>query len=518
MSERPRLAVTDMCNVSWQEAVLCPDPQKEYPGAGGGKGKREILPLRVFLSAAGCLTEERWADTTHAATLKKLEALCGGSGSLKLTAEDEVNEAMRLLLMARQGFSSTIRRVQRDLVKRCNSDSTSMNMENFYESMKFVVGWESYGTWREMQRGRELFGKADLWPEEVLGARLYTGPQFMHYNASLRGFPQWVLVTMCGNRYVTTIHCINSAIIKLARASPIDPLVVHRGSQGMRLPLQFARKDDLGRQGDVELGFMSCTAHKSVALDYAAGGKMPMLLSFERGAMDNGGPLSPLSFYMDEEEVCFPSLCSIEVTGKPEILFTEKGAVLHVKMGITVNQKADTIDKLVERRRFLHLGSLRNLKQEVESELQNVDALLSVSDGESSLAGSQSTKDIRDFVDNARKTCKSVLEEHDKKLPAVYNDDDFFSELTSQAVLMKKNALKNQHELLGAWFAHSAKKDVRALEAVVRQLDAHMWSDARVLDQTQTTPLLAACGAGSFEICDALVKAGADVKAADKAH
>jgi hypothetical protein len=57
----------------------------------------------------------------------------------------------------------------------------------------------------------------------------------------------------------------------------------------MRLPLQFAAKDDLSRQGDVEFGFMSCTPHKKVALDYAAGGKMPMLLSFERGATNNGG-------------------------------------------------------------------------------------------------------------------------------------------------------------------------------------------------------------------------------------
>jgi hypothetical protein len=149
---------------------------------------------------------------------------------------------------------------------------------------------------------------------------------------------------MHGNRYVTTIHCINSAIIKLARASPIAPLVVYRGSKDMRLPKQFAAKDELGRQGDVELAFMSCTSQKSVALNFAKGTKMAMILAFERGAMNNGAPLSPLSFYMNEEEICFPPLCSLEVKGRPQILFTDKGAVLQVKMGITVNQKAETID------------------------------------------------------------------------------------------------------------------------------------------------------------------------------
>ena len=214
-------------------------PGKTYPGAGSGEHEREILRLRVFLSAAGCLRSACWRDPTRAATLKMLETMCG---SLKLNDEDKVHEAMSLLMMAKQGFSGTIKAVQRDLANRCEGHSGTLNLEMFYTAMAFVTGWESATTLKHMDRGRALFHKADLWPEEVLGARLYTGPGFMHYNASLREFPQWVLDTMEGNRYVTTIHCINSAIIKLARASPLEPLVVHRGSCGMRLPVQFAAK------------------------------------------------------------------------------------------------------------------------------------------------------------------------------------------------------------------------------------------------------------------------------------
>ena len=502
-------------------------PGKTYPGAGSGEHEREIIRLQVFLSAAGCLRSACWSDPTRAATLKKLETMCG---PLELTDEDKVHEAMSLLMMAKQGFSGTIKAVQRDLANRCEDHSGTLNLEMFYTSMAFVTGWESATTLKHMDRGRALFHKADLWPEEVLGARLYTGPGFMHYNASLRQFPQWVLDTMAGNRYVTTIHCINSAIIKLARASPLEPLVVHRGSCGMRLPVQFAAKDDLGRQGDVELGIMSCTANKNVALQYAAGGKMAMLLCFERGAMDNGAPLSALSFYKGEEEICFPPLCSIEVKDKPKILFTAKGSVLQVKMGITVNQKADTIDKLISRRQFHREGMVKNLVQEVESELKSVDALLSTirsltadvakADIVKSIAGAAEEEALVDFTEKARRTCADTWADVHRRPAAEFNNDDTYSTLVKDAVEMKmKRALKDGHhyKLLGTWFAHCAKTDVRALQAVMGRLDAHMWSDKRVVDEGNgETPLLAAFGAGSFEICEALIQAGADAKAADK--
>ena len=526
------------------EAALCPVPGKEYPGAGSGEREREIRPLKVFLKAAGCLRPERWADPTCAATLKKLEAVCG---PLELNEEDKVHEAMSLLMMAKQSFSATIKAVKCDLAKRCEGDSGSLNLDMLYEAMAFVKGWDSATTLKHMERGRALFLKADLWPEEVLGARLYTGPQFMQYNASLREFPQWVLDTMLGNRYVTTIHCINSAIIKLARASPIDPLEVYRGSIGMCLPRQFAAKDDLGRQGDVELAFMSCTSKKSVALNYAAGGNMPLLLCFARGAMNNGAPLSAFSFYFIEEEICLPPLCNLEVKGKPQILFTNKGAVLQVSMVVTVNQKAETIDGLVGRRKFLHEGMLRNLVQEVESELKVVDALLGtlsslaleaedygagrtkVAPGVAasserdyiyialSIAGSAPEQALADFARKARQTCERTLTEQDKPA-AEFNDDDTYSALVNEAVNMKTRALEGQYHLLCKWFSHCAKADVRALGAVVRQLDVNMWSDTRVVDEgTGETPLMAACSAGSLELCEALIKARVDASAVDKA-
>ena len=63
---------------------------------------------------------------------------------------------------------------------------------------------------------------AKLCEEEVIGLRLYTGPMYVHYNGVLR--------TRTQGSYVTTIHAINSAIVKLGKQQ--KPSVVYRGVSG----------------------------------------------------------------------------------------------------------------------------------------------------------------------------------------------------------------------------------------------------------------------------------------------
>ena len=63
----------------------------------------------------------------------------------------------------------------------------------------------------------EMVAKANLTEPEVVAMRLYTGPMYQKYNASLRGFPSWDVEELRGNRYVTTIHAIVSGVVKLSR-------------------------------------------------------------------------------------------------------------------------------------------------------------------------------------------------------------------------------------------------------------------------------------------------------------
>ena len=61
-----------------------------------------------------------------------------------------------------------------------------------------------------------------------------------------------------GNLYATTIHGINSAVIKLSKLQVACP--VYRGSTRAVLPPQFWEKDGYGLSGGVEFGFSAQTA------------------------------------------------------------------------------------------------------------------------------------------------------------------------------------------------------------------------------------------------------------------
>ena len=159
----------------------------------------------------------------------------------------------------------------------------------------------------------------------------------MHYNAVLRKFPAGVLEEMKGNKYVTTVHCINSAILKLSRATPMNPRFVYRGSSKMQLPIEFAAKDRLGRMSIVEMGFLSLTGARHVAMQYAAGGDLSMVLKVQRGDRSSGAFIGGISFYCEEEEVVFPPLSNLERVGQPTMYFDDNGtAVTEVPVSITV--------------------------------------------------------------------------------------------------------------------------------------------------------------------------------------
>eukprot|EP00966_Prymnesium_polylepis_P098240 2275265-Prymnesium_polylepis.1 len=99
--------------------------------------------------------------------------------------------------------------------------------------------------------------------EELVSARLYTGPMYEKYNAVLRAnsdneYLQQKEKGLCmGNKYATTIHSINSAVLKLSKLSVVCK--VWRGFQNATLPQAFWEADVHGVRGGVEYGFTSCT-------------------------------------------------------------------------------------------------------------------------------------------------------------------------------------------------------------------------------------------------------------------
>ena len=91
----------------------------------------------------------------------------------------------------------------------------------------------------------------------------------VQYNAVLRAKSgDAFLSDMCrklckGNEYVTTIHAINSCVLKLSKL--MKAAKVWRGIKDARLPPEFWVPNEMGVRGGIEYGFSSTTTDKEQA-------------------------------------------------------------------------------------------------------------------------------------------------------------------------------------------------------------------------------------------------------------
>ena len=109
-------------------------------------------------------------------------------------------------------------------------------------------------------------GQPPLTEEELVAGRLYTGPMYFKYNAVLRQFTGDPFLVdawkkACGpapyNNYVSTIHAINSCVIKLCKLTKAGK--VWRGTCYGKLPEEFWVPNSEGVLGGIEYGFQSTT-------------------------------------------------------------------------------------------------------------------------------------------------------------------------------------------------------------------------------------------------------------------
>jgi hypothetical protein len=165
----------------------------------------------------------------------------------------------------------------------------------------------------------EALGADQLQLFEVVGGRLYTGPLFVKYNGVLRGldspipFLKNAMIQLCCskdvserflgesklwqpaagtlpyekakkeiNLYTTTIHVINSCIVKMGKLTKAKP--VYRGLSLRILPEQFWKPNEQGVMGGVEFAFMSTTPDRSVAEQYSQDG-FGIIVEIQQGMM-----------------------------------------------------------------------------------------------------------------------------------------------------------------------------------------------------------------------------------------
>merc|ERR1712185_618505 len=72
-----------------------------------------------------------------------------------------------------------------------------------------------------------------------------------------------------GNMYTTSIHAINSCVIKLSKLTKAGK--VWRGIKDATLPKEFWVPNEMGVRGGIEYAFSSTTVDREQALLYAQG-------------------------------------------------------------------------------------------------------------------------------------------------------------------------------------------------------------------------------------------------------
>jgi len=256
------------------------------------------------------------------------------------------------------------------------------------------------------EQNKKLAAKGEdlLQDFEVYGGRLYTGPLFVKYNGVLRGLDSPVpylkndmISLVCSkeisekyqgtakkwepangtlpyekarkelNLYTTTIHVINSCIVKMGKLTVAKP--VYRGMSGRLFPPSFWHKDSSGVMGGVELAFMSTTPDRSVAYQYSQD-KFGIVVEIQQGMIDRGAEIAWLSQYPHEAEVLFAPLAGLEAREmRIEMHPISESHIIVVTMRVSINLTNPTIEAVVAKRRKVVNDMGRGLLMEVRSAL-----------------------------------------------------------------------------------------------------------------------------------------------------
>ena len=220
--------------------------------------------------------------------------------------------------------------------------------------------------------GHTRVGRPEFW-----AARLYSGPMYLKYNAVLRGlqFPDNAHLVeeyqrLCaGNMHTTTLHVVNSAIIKLSKLTKATK--VYRGVWGGVLPEVCRVPNEYGVRGGVEGGFMSTTTDKATALFYASGGAAKpkqggpaIVFETQMGMVNRGADISWLSQFPGEQEILFAPLTGMEVRGS-----RVEGSVQVYEVALSVNMASLTIEQVLKKRKRLVEELRENMLVEVRADL-----------------------------------------------------------------------------------------------------------------------------------------------------
>ena len=166
---------------------------------------------------------------------------------------------------------------------------------------------------------------------------------------------------------MTTIHAINSGIIKLSVLTPV--ITVYRGMSGLELPKELKIASKFGGKLGIEYSFMSTTTNKNIAIEYGqdkwSGHDLGYVLEFSMDTLNRGALIQWLSQYPGEAEVLFAPLTGMEAM-KESAIFMNGKRLRHLHFRPTCNQRAVLIEELVARRKLQCEGMAEGMLSELK--------------------------------------------------------------------------------------------------------------------------------------------------------
>jgi len=117
------------------------------------------------------------------------------------------------------------------------------------------------------------------------------------------------------------------------------------------------RRVNQGCAGGTELGIMSATPNRSVALSFSGvnqGQVLPTLFEIEVGKASIGADIAWLSQFEKEEEYCYAPLTHLQLVGEARLEEHNGKQMSILQMKLTVNQRSKTVEQAeVARKNFL---------------------------------------------------------------------------------------------------------------------------------------------------------------------
>ena len=250
-----------------------------------------------------------------------------------------------------------------------------------------------------------------------------------------------------GNLFPTTIHVLQSAVVKVADKTKIpENLILYRGLSA-QFPPQFYKADENGCRGFAEWGFMSTTAKREIAVMYSGVKKgMPTatVLQIKTSAVNRPACIEMFSQYSHEREYLWVPLSYMQPEGTQMLDATKHGMVVAVDVSVSANGLATTTDELIRKKKQTHIKAFESVVDELTRSLKH----------EAGLRRSNALCSD-EIVASILKDVEKQMARHKRIDPIMYLDAVRFRELNHEMLEVRLFALSKLRFWIQSGLAHS---------------------------------------------------------------